>query len=222
MMRPSHVDVSDEDEEVMNIELQATDSSGSSSYDEEAEDDSSYSHKNNAKVSSAITRDALGEDIENAFTSPPPRRCPLSLFTLRQQIAIAVGILPVCIFGLEMIPERCNVCLEGVKLDSYFLTAAICGGLGALLYGDSLDSYWLARLMGGAISALGSLFTIWMLLQSIPSNVAFLFLFVGLLGAMPGVVAYFLIRIVSDECYVSDLNDYDELAPLSRLHLSDD
>jgi hypothetical protein len=34
-MRPSHVDVdvSDEDEDVINIELQATDSSGSSSYD---------------------------------------------------------------------------------------------------------------------------------------------------------------------------------------------
>jgi hypothetical protein len=61
-----------------------------------------------------------------------------------------------------------------------------------------------------------------MLLQSIPSNVAFLFVFVGVLGAMPGVVAYFLIRIVSDECYVSDLNDFDELSPLTRLRLSDD
>ena len=221
MMRPSHV--SDEEEQAMNIELQATDSSGSSSYDEEAEDEYSSPKKNHEKVkvpsATTIVRDELGEDPENVFTSPPPRR----LFTLRQQIAIAVGILPVGIFALEMIPERCNVCLEGIELDSYFCIAAICGGLGALLFGDSsLDSYWLARLMGGSISALGLLFTIWMLLQSIPSNVAFLFVFVGVLGAMPGVVAYFLIRIVSDECYVSDLNDFDELSPLTRLRLSDD
>jgi hypothetical protein len=149
MMRPFHV--SDEEKTVMNIELQATDSSGFSSYDEEAEDDPS-SPKNHEKVpsASAVVRDALGEDHpENVFTSPPPRR--LCLFTIRQQIAIAVGILPVCIFALKMIPERCNVCLEGIELDSYFFIAAICGGLGALLYGkSSLDSYWLARLMGGS------------------------------------------------------------------------
>jgi hypothetical protein len=53
----------------MNIELQATDSSGSSSYDEEAEDDYSSPKKNHekAKMPSATTivRDALGEDPEN-------------------------------------------------------------------------------------------------------------------------------------------------------------
>ena len=117
-----------------------------------------------------------------------------------------------------------SVCLDGVKLDSYFCTAAICGGLGALLYRDSsLNLYWLAQLMEGCISAaLGSLFTIWMLLQSIPSNVAFLFVFVGILGAMPFVVVYFLLQILSDKCYMSDLNDFDKLAPLTRLCRSDD
>jgi hypothetical protein len=58
----------------MNIELQATDSSGSSSYDEEAEDDYSSPKKNHekAKMPSATTivRDALGEDPENPSIHP--------------------------------------------------------------------------------------------------------------------------------------------------------
>jgi hypothetical protein len=142
----------------------------------------------------------------------PLRRRSLST---RQKIALAIGILPVGIFALEMIPERCQVCLEDVELDAYFFTAAICGGLASVLFG--WEDYWMARFCGGSIAALGSLFTIWMLLQSIPSNLAFLFVFIGILGAMPGFVAYFIVKIMSDECYVSDIDDYDELAPLTRL-----
>ncbi len=46
---------------------------------------------------------------------------------------------------------------------------------------------------------------------------AVLYILIGILGAMPGLVAYFIVKIMSDECYISDINDYDELAPLTRL-----
>jgi hypothetical protein len=92
-------------------------------------------------------------------------------------------------------------------------------GFAAVIYGDSLD-YWMPRLLGGSISALGSLFTNWMLLTSIPANLAFLFVFVGILGAMPGVVIYFLLKVISDECFESDLDDYDEIAPLTKIRIT--
>lgn len=148
-------------------------------------------------------------------------------FSCRQLIGLAMGFIPVMIFALEMIPERCNICLPDVELDAYFFTAAICGGLGAVLFGNGSNNnnivdYWMARAIGGAIAALGSLFTIWMLLQSIDSNLAFLFIFVGILGAMPGLVTYFLIKIISDICYVSDVNDYEEFAPLTKIRIVQD
>jgi hypothetical protein len=133
----------------------------------------------------------------------------------RQRIGLLIGIFPVVVFAFEAIPERCNVCMEGVTLDSYFFTAAICGGIGAVLYGDNSD-YWHARMIGGSISALGSLFTIWMLLQSISSSLAFLFVFIGILGAMPGILAYYLVSILSDECYASRGDDWEnEISPLT-------
>jgi len=116
---------------------------------------------------------------------------------------------------MEIIPEWCQVCLEDDELDAYFFMAAICGGFVAVLFGR--EDYWMARFCGGSMSALESLFTIWMLLQSIPSNLTFLFVFIGILGAMPGLVAYFIVKIMSDESYVSDLDDYDEMVPLTRL-----
>jgi hypothetical protein len=219
--RKTHSNSSNDDdeakveEEAMHIELQATDSSGSSSYEEEEDG-------NNKTTSEPQTTDVM-EDLETqkitevfpTTTPPPPTIIRRRSLSMRQKIALAIGIVPVCIFALEMIPERCQVCLEDVELDAYFFTAAICGGLAAVLFGR--EDYWMARFFGGSLSALGSLFTIWMLLQSIPSNLAFLFVFIGILGAMPGFVAYFIVKILSDECYVSDFDDYDELAPLTRL-----
>lgn len=139
--------------------------------------------------------------------------------TVRQRVAIVIGTLPVVVCSLEMIPDRCHVCRDDMELDAYFFTAAVCGGFAAVIYGDSLV-YWLPRLVGGSISALGSLFTIWMVLTSIPSNLAFLLFFVGALGAMPGVLIYFLMKIVADECFVSDLDDYDEIAPLTKIRIT--
>jgi hypothetical protein len=212
MMRPSQQVPDEEDEDkIMNIELQATDSTGSSK-----DEESVYDVETTATKTTLDDPETAAPVMAKDFTSPPRRRT-----SLRQKIALFTGIVPVCVFALEMIPERCHVCIDGVELDAYFFTAAFCGGLGAVLYGDSLD-YWMARVVGGSIGALGSLFTIWMLLQSIASNLAFLFVFVGILGAMPGFVAYFIVKILSDECYVSDLDDWEEIAPLTKLRLSSD
>jgi hypothetical protein len=92
-------------------------------------------------------------------------------------------------------------------------------GFAAVIYGNSLD-YWMPRLLGGSISALGTLFTNWMLLTSIHTNLAFLFVFVGILGAMPGVVIYFLLKVISDECFESDVDDYEEIAPLTKIRIA--
>lgn len=140
-------------------------------------------------------------------------------WSIRQRLAIVIGILPVAICSLEMIPDRCHLCREEMALDAYFFTAAMCGGFASVIYGDSLD-YWMPRLVGGSISALGSLFTVWMLLKSVPTNLAFLFVFVGILGAMPGVLIYFLMKIVADECFPTEVDDYDEIAPLTKVRIT--
>ena len=226
MLQPPLLLLSKVDEQVMNIELQATDSSGSSHYDEEEAEEHYF-------VDDSLSRKGGTPLDENNPEKEPPLLLLLLLqaciefcrFSLRQKLGLLVGILPVCMFGLEMIPERCHVCLEGIRLDSYFLAAATCGGFGALLFGtSSMDSYWLARFLGGATSALGSLFMMWMLLQTIPSDSLVIvgILLGAIIGAMPGILVYFLIKIVSDECYVSDIRDYEDLVPLTRLQLSYD
>lgn len=139
----------------------------------------------------------------------------------RQRVAVVVGVLPVAICSLEMIPDRCRICRQDVQMDAYIFTAAICGGFAAVIYGNSLD-YWMPRLVGGASAALGSLFTNWMLLTSIPSNWAFLLIVFGVLGAMPGLVIYFSLKIMADECFVTDQDvedDYEEIAPLTKIRM---
>mmetsp|Transcript_2941 Transcript_2941/g.5315 ORF Transcript_2941/g.5315 Transcript_2941/m.5315 type:complete len:259 (+) Transcript_2941:87-863(+) len=139
---------------------------------------------------------------------------------LRQIFALCLGVFPVCVFALEMIPERCNLCLDHVELDTYFVVVALCGGFGAILYSEEFWDYSVARFMGGCVAALGSLFTMWMILQTIHGNLAFLLFFVGILGAMPGVLVYFVIKVVSDECYFSDVQDFeDEFTSLTKLRV---
>jgi hypothetical protein len=149
--------------------------------------------------------------------------------TRRQQCALCLAVLPVAFFSFQMIPSVCNsFCLQDDEgeMDAYFFTAAFLGGLGATVYNTSTP-YWHARFIGGAISAIGSLFTNWMLLSSANGNSgtsspsssslssSILSIALGVLGmivgAMPGVVAYFIICIVSDECYLTNFfaEDYD-------------
>jgi hypothetical protein len=72
---------------------------------------------------------------------------------------------------------------------------------------------------------LGSFFMMWMLLKSISTNVVvFLFaIVVGILGAMPGLLTYFVVRIMSDECccYYERVShhDEDEVVPLAKVTL---
>lgn len=129
------------------------------------------------------------------------RRC-----SLRRTFAVLLGVVPVGLFALEMVPERCHLCLDHVELDTYFVVVALCGGVGATLYSAEFWNYSAARFLGGAVAALGSLFTVWMILQS--GGLALPFVVVGVLGAMPGVAVYFLVKILSDEC-CSGRNDDD-------------
>ena len=66
------------------------------------------------------------------------------------------------------------------------------------------------------MASLGSLFTLWMLLQSLPIAAIWL-VPLAVLGAMPGVGVYFLMKIVADECFPDQYDDhYDEYASLSE------
>ena len=145
---------------------------------------------------------------ERQFIHQQARSCQLR----QQRLALLLGILPVACFSYEMIPSWCQyLCLqeEDVSMDAYFFTVAFCGGLGAALYGTN-PRYVHARIVGGSVSALGSLFTNWMLLSSMsshhPSYVAVVFGLIGcFVGSMPGVLVYFIFRILSDECHLSDI-----------------
>jgi len=143
----------------------------------------------------------------------------------RQRVALLVGVLPIVICTLEMLPGKCRICHhqqeEGdVPVDTYFFFVAICGGFGAVIYGSSLD-YWMPRLIGGATGALGSLFTNLLLLTSIPTKLAFLLIIFGLLGAMPGLMVYITLKIIADECFTTDDDveddEYDEIVPLTGI-----
>jgi hypothetical protein len=65
---------------------------------------------------------------------------------------------------------------------------ALCEGAGATLYILEVHP---AQFLSGATAAFGALFTIWMILVYSPTNVAFLFVFVGASGAMPGCMVFF-------------------------------
>jgi hypothetical protein len=224
-MKPTPL-LQDEEDAMMHIELQATDSNGSSKDDYEEEDYKyEYEYEYAADIEGQppilFPQSALVKESSSSSSSSPLQEV-LRLLSFRKVVSLLLGVTPICVFALEMIPERCHVCLDGVELDTYFFAAAVCGGVAAVSYGDG-STYLLARLLGGAISALGALFMIWLVLVSSSNTndgavVAFLlFGFVGILGAMPGVGAYFVIRILSDLCYVSDIHDFDEFAPLTKL-----
>ncbi len=212
----------------MNIELPMTESlSPGSSLEAPRQSDDNALDEEQGVLATECTMER--QNPERGRTTPPPNALMRKLMamreqrrrlTVRQRVAIVIGTLPVAICSLEMIPDRCHLCRQDMELDAYFFTAAMCGGFAAVIYGDSLD-YWMPRLLGGSISALGSLFTVWMLLTSVPTNLAFLFVFVGILGAMPGIVIYFLLKIVADECFASDVeDDYEEIAPLTKIRIT--
>ena len=224
------------DREEVHIELQVTDLSGGSSCDSD-ELQGSPTFCGSGHIEEGITHFKPGSisinDVDNRFEVPmdrqnydEPQRTVERRFILQQEIACQrrqqqfaalLGILPVAFFSFEMIPSWCQYfCLqqEHTSLDSYFFTAAFCGGLGAALYGSN-PRYLFARFVGGSISALGSLFTNWMLLSSMsshhPSSVAVIFGLIGLfVGSMPGVVAFFVLKILTDECHLSDIFMEDE------------
>jgi hypothetical protein len=101
----------------------------------------------------------------------------------------------------------------------YFITVSICGGLGAVLYSsDRCWRYIVARFCGGSMAALSSSLIIWMIIQHwtvIQQHqdqqetfanyhhillAILIFIIFGLLGTMPGILVYFVITIITEEC----------------------
>mmetsp|Transcript_6104 Transcript_6104/g.15118 ORF Transcript_6104/g.15118 Transcript_6104/m.15118 type:complete len:232 (-) Transcript_6104:1221-1916(-) len=141
------------------------------------------------------------------------------LAIIRYTVALSLCIIPVFLFALEMVPERCHICLDRVELNAYFVTSALCGGFGAVLLSHDFEEYFVARLLGGSVGSTGALYTVWMILKGMPpDNVLHaLFLLVGFLGAMPGLIVYFLVKIISDECGVSgSQNSEDNFSSLTK------
>jgi len=148
------------------------------------------------------------------------RRSRSFLTIVRYTVALSLCIVPVVIFAFEMVPERCKICLDNVELNTYFATSALCGGFGAVLLSRDFEEYVMARFLGGSVGSVGALFTIWMILKEMPPNniIHALFLLVGILGAMPGLIIYFLVKIVSDECGVRDEQEVqDNFSSLTKL-----
>lgn len=144
------------------------------------------------------------------------------LSVVKYTIGFSFCILPTVIFSLEMVPETCKICLDNVELTAYFAVTSLCGGVGATLLSNDFAEYFLAKFLGGTVGSLGALFITWMILREIPPTNALniIFLSVGILGAMPGVVVYFLVKIASDECGGSDLQDFeDDFSSLTKLML---
>ena len=159
----------------------------------------------NVRISNEVARNVFPISLEShdnnqafherQFIHQQERSCQRR----QQRLTLLLGILPVVCFSYEMIPSWCQyLCLqeEDVSMDAYFFTVAFCGGLGAALYGTN-PRYVHARIVGGSVSALGSLFTNWMLLSSMsshhPSYVAIVFGLIGcFVGSMPGVLVYFI------------------------------
>mmetsp|Transcript_4264 Transcript_4264/g.10299 ORF Transcript_4264/g.10299 Transcript_4264/m.10299 type:complete len:240 (+) Transcript_4264:172-891(+) len=172
------------------------------------------------RISEEIVRAVRSHQIREARNEHRARSCGSVLL---HALAVSLCTVPVGVFALEMIPERCNMCLDEVELETFFVASAVCGGFGAILFvGDDLWDYFVAKFLGGAASSLGALFTVWMVLRSIASEsivvAVMVLLLVGSLGAMPGVLVYFLVKIVSDECWVSDLKDLeDDFSSLTKL-----
>jgi len=152
------------------------------------------------------------------------RRSKSFLPVLRYTIAFSLCTMPVIVFAFEMIPERCNICLDNVELNTYLVTSALSGGFGATLLSHDFAEYLLARFLGGTVGSLGALLTVYMMLIALPliNVLNVVSILVGILGAMPGLVVYFLVKIVSDECWVSDLQDFeDDFSSLTKLMIEE-
>jgi hypothetical protein len=149
--------------------------------------------------------------------------------SVRRVFAVLVGITPIMLFGWSLMvaeerDDNCKslLCLLGaVEEETYFGFVAVCGGFGALLYSSEFWNYSLARWVGGCVSALGSILTIWTVSQTMsPSDhlaviVALMCMFLGLLGALPGLLFYYVIKIGIDECFASEEDCDDEYAALT-------
>jgi len=124
--------------------------------------------------------------------------------TWRHWVGVSISVLPLLIFAVRASTHRWRP--NQVFPADFAIIAATCAGLGAVLFGSVDyydDRYWLARFMGGTTSSISALCIMIIVLSSISheadTNVA-PFLLVGILGVMPGIVVYYLIRIMSDEC----------------------
>ncbi|CAJ1930911.1 unnamed protein product [Cylindrotheca closterium] len=122
-----------------------------------------------------------------------------------QRIVLGLSLPPLYFLAVEMTKEHCYFCHRAIDDSSntcIVVAAALWGSLMATLYEQcNRNHHCCASVFGGALAASGSLYTMWMLLESIASNdVVFLFaLLVGVLGAMPGILLYFVAKIFCSE-----------------------
>jgi hypothetical protein len=213
--KPTPIEIQDHSAPLLDTEVQANDHESSHRTSTTMEGESARSSQQGR------TDEREPEDLLSRIAV----RVPCRQSAIRKKLAILMGTIPVYFLALEMTPEHCNFCrTEKDATASYFAAAAACGGIGATLYGYSCRD-WFARLIGGAVAALGSFFMMWMLLKSISTNVVvFLFaIVVGILGAMPGLLTYFIVKLMSDECcfyYERDSHHAeDEVVPLFKVTL---
>ena len=189
------------------------------------DDDATTKPTGGGLLSQRILQAVQHHQLQRALQENRRARC-----NVRRAFALVVSILPIVLFAwsLMVAEERdddngktCHFslpCLLGqVEEETYFGFVAVCGGFGALLYSDEFWNYSLARWVGGCVSALGSILTIWTVSQSISSVedhsavvLALMCIFLGVLGSLPGLLFYHVIKIAIDECFAAESDDLDD------------
>ena len=144
------------------------------------------------------------EEMESLLASRIRKRRWMRCY---QKLILALSLPPLYFLAMEMTKEHCHFChhsLDDNGSNLYIIVAAaVWGSLMASLYEGCgyWKHSWCASIVGGALAASGSLFTMWMLLKSIATNdVVFVFaLVVGILGSMPGIMVYYVAKILCNE-----------------------
>lgn len=108
-----------------------------------------------------------------------------------------------------------------MELKTNFVPSAFCGGFGAILLNHDCLKYVLVRFLGGIIGSLGTLFTICMIMQTLPPINGVIFHFSSSSNSRH--YAQFnctlLVKIVLDKwCWVTGQQDFkDDFSSLTKM-----
>jgi hypothetical protein len=114
--------------------------------------------------------------------------------TRGQSIGGAIFGLSIVFCSMEMVPGWGIFHLNWPP-GAFYLIMLICGGVSGLFFAAE---YPLPGLIAGAISGLGALYAIALVLENVDSVYDVFLVIAGLVGALPGVGVYFALKLAQD------------------------